>query len=67
MNIPKNVPVTYISGSLDYACPVQTIEDYIDASGANGSLNIIDECGHNVQYTKLHDMSKIIKANREAI
>lgn len=61
VNIPKNIPITYISGSLDYACPVQTIDDYIDASGANGSLNTIDECGHNVQYTKPHDVSKLIK------
>lgn len=61
VNIPENISVTFISGSLDYACPVQTIEDYINVGGINGSLNIIDECGHNVQYTKPHDVSKIIK------
>ena len=27
VKIPKNIPITYISGSLDYACPVQTIDD----------------------------------------
>ena len=61
VNVPENVPITYISGSLDYACPVQTIEDYIDKSGVNRTLYIIDGCGHNVQYTKPHDVSYIIK------
>ena len=61
VNIPESVSVTYISGSLDYVCPVQTIEDYIDKSGVNGTLYIIDECGHNVQYTKPHDVSNKIR------
>lgn len=55
-----DTPVTYISGSLDYACPVSTIEDYISASGVNGTLYVIDDCGHNVQYTKPHEVSEII-------
>ena len=61
VNVSENVPITYISGSLDYACPVQTIEDYIDKSGVNRTLYILDGCGHNVQYTKPHDVSYIIK------
>lgn len=44
-----------------YACPVQTIEDYLEESGVNGTLYIVDECGHNVQYTKPNEVSDIIK------
>jgi len=57
----ENIPITYISGSLDYACPVQTIEDYLEERGVNGTLYIVDECGHNVQYTKPNEVSDIIK------
>ncbi len=56
VNLPESIPVTFISGSLDYVCPVQTIENYIDKSGVKGSLNMIDGCGHNVQYTMPKDM-----------
>lgn len=30
VKISGNIPITYISGSLDYACPVPTIKEYID-------------------------------------
>lgn len=55
-----NIPITYISGSRDYICPVSAIADYISKSGVNGKLYIVDECGHGVQYTKPHEVSRII-------
>lgn len=61
IDMPENIPITYISGSLDYACPVQTIKDCLEESGVNGTLYIVDECGHNVQYTKPNEVSDIIK------
>lgn len=61
MDVNQDIPVTYISGSLDYACPITTIQEFIQNSGVNRSLHIIDDCGHNVQYTKPHEVSEIIK------
>lgn len=58
--IPKDIPVYYISGTHDYVCPVAPIEDYIHANGVNGSLYTLENCGHNVQYTKPHEVSKLI-------
>lgn len=58
--IPKEIPCYYISGTLDYVCPVVSIEDYIHARGVNGSLYTLENCGHNVQYTKPHEVSKLI-------
>lgn len=58
--MPKEIPCYYISGTLDYVCPVVSIEDYIYVSGVNGSLYTLENCGHNVQYTKPHEVSKLI-------
>lgn len=52
---------TYLEETLPEKSTWQTIEDYIDKSGVNRTLYIIDGCGHNVQYTKPHDVSYIIK------
>ena len=60
VELPKEIPVCYISGTHDYVCPVVSIEDYIHAKGVNGSLYTLENCGHNVQYTKPHEVSKLI-------
>lgn len=58
--IPKEIPVHYISGTHDYVCPVVSIKNYIYAKGVNGSLYTLENCGHNVQYTKPHEFSKLL-------
>lgn len=58
--ISKEIPVHFISGTLDYVCPMVSIEDYIHESGVNGSLYTLENCGHNVQYTKPHEVGKLI-------
>lgn len=60
VEISSEIPVTYIFGSRDYVCPISNIDDYIKTSDINGSLYVIDGCGHNVQYTKPHEVSEII-------
>ena len=43
VELPKEIPVYYISGTHDFVCPVVSIEDYIYANGVNGSAIYIGE------------------------
>lgn len=42
VELPKEIPVYYISGTHDFVCPVVSIEDYIYANGVNGSLYTLE-------------------------
>lgn len=58
--VSEEIPKTYIFGSLDYVCPVSTVEDYIKEKDLNSDLYSLEGCGHGVQYAKPHEVSQIL-------
>lgn len=46
------MPVYFISGTCDWICPVDSIREYTgDISAPDVHLELIEGCGHNVQYS----------------
>ena len=46
------IPVTFLSGSDDWICPVDSVKNYCDAITApSKELRLIDGCGHSPQFS----------------
>lgn len=55
------MPVYFISGSCDWICPVASVKEYYeDISAEEKSLNILDGCEHNLQYSSPKEFSLLI-------
>lgn len=51
--VTYEMPVYLISGSDDWVCPVDSVRDWAeDISAPEVRLELIEGCGHNVQYSK---------------
>ena len=56
------MPVYFISGSDDWICPVDSVQDYMNAILApHKNLNLMDGCGHNTQYAMPEDFAEIVR------
>ena len=60
IEMSENIPITYISATRDYACPHTTIEDYLAECRPNAPYILLQDSGHNIQYTLPHDVSRIV-------
>ena len=55
------VPVTFLSGSDDWICPVDSVKDYCEAITApSKELRLIDGCGHSPQYSLPEDFARAV-------
>lgn len=59
VNVPSDIPIHFIFGTRDYVCPIESIEDYRNASHIDSDLSVLEDCGHNIQYTKPDDFGKV--------
>ncbi len=56
------VPVYFISGSCDWVCPVDSIREYAnDISTEDVKVEIIEGCGHNLQFSSPEEFARIVK------
>lgn len=56
------MPVYFISGSEDWTCPVDSVQEYMNAiSAPDKSLDLMDGCGHNTQYALPEEFADIVK------
>lgn len=57
------VPVYFISGTCDWICPIDSIREYAeDISAPDIRLELIEGCGHNLQYSLPEEFARKIKA-----
>ncbi|MBR6172962.1 MAG: alpha/beta hydrolase [Eubacterium sp.] len=56
------MPVYFISGTDDWICPLDSVEEYMDSiSAPEKSLVRFTGCGHNVQYSKPEQFAETVK------
>lgn len=56
------MPVYLISGTCDWVCPVDSIREYAeDISAPDVRLELIEGCGHNVQYSQPEEFAESVK------
>ena len=56
------VPVYFISGSDDWICPVDSVQEYLErVSAPEKSIYLMDGCGHNTQYALPEEFANIVK------
>lgn len=56
------MPVYLISGTCDWVCPVDSIEEYAgDISAPEVRMESIEGCGHNLQYSLPEEFAKKVK------
>ena len=61
-NMDFQIPVLFISGSDDWACPVEPIEEYCDAITApKKETYLVDGCGHSPQGQLPEEFCRAIK------
>ncbi len=57
------VPVYFISGTCDWICPIDSIRKYSeDISAPDIRMELIEGCGHNLQYSLPEEFAHKIKA-----
>lgn len=55
------MPVYFISGASDWICPVEAVRDYTgDITAPAVSFDLIEGCGHNVQYSSPEEFAKLL-------
>lgn len=66
--ITYEMPVHFISGSCDWVCPIASIQEYADMiSAPNVHMQLIEGCGHNVQYSSPEEFAHaVIKALKDS-
>ncbi len=56
------VPVYFISGDSDWICPVDSVREYAEnITAPEVRLELLDGCGHNVQYSLPEEFAKIVR------
>lgn len=56
------MPVYLISGTCDWVCPVDSVREYAeDISAPDVRLELIEGCGHNVQYSLPEEFAESVK------
>lgn len=63
--IQYEVPVFFISGACDYNCAFEDMIAYSDLIGAK--YDLIEGCGHNVQYDDSEEFARIVKEDLNTI
>lgn len=57
------MPVYLISGTCDWVCPVDSIEEYAEnILSPDVHMELIEGCGHNLQYSSPEEFARRIKA-----
>ncbi|MDE7177030.1 MAG: alpha/beta hydrolase [Lachnospiraceae bacterium] len=56
------MPVYLISGTCDWVCPVDSVREYAeDLSAPDVCLELIEGCGHNVQYSLSEEFAESVR------
>lgn len=55
------MPVYLISGTCDWVCPVASIQEYAEEiSAPNVRMELIEGCGHNLQYSSPEEVANAV-------
>jgi len=61
-SLEYEMPVYFVSGSCDWVCPVDSVREYAnDILAENVRFEIIEGCGHNLQFSSPKELSQKIK------
>ncbi len=61
-SLEYEMPVYFLSGSCDWICPVDSIKAYAsDILAENVRVEIIEGCGHNLQYSSPKEFAQKVK------
>ena len=61
-SLEYEMPVYFISGSCDWVCPVDSIREYAgDILAEDVRVEIIEGCGHNLQYSSPEEFARKVK------
>ena len=56
------VPVYFISGSDDWICPADSVQEYMETiSAPDKSITLMEGCGHNTQYALPMEFADIVR------
>lgn len=61
-SLEYEMPVYFVSGSCDWICPVDSVREYAnDIAAENVRVEIIEGCGHNLQFSSPKEFARIVK------
>lgn len=65
-SLEYEVPVYFISGSCDWVCPVDSVREYAnDILTEDVRVEIIEGCGHNLQFSSPEEFAQKVKKSLE--